>query len=68
MPPKVLAPQESYTFSKYFDLPFAPQDILADLDCTLERADTGLRIWRACLSAALAYSQYSFPFCCARLA
>jgi len=37
--PKVLDPQESYTFSRYFDLPFAPQDILADLGCTLERTD-----------------------------
>jgi hypothetical protein len=40
MPPKVLDPQESYTFSKYFDLPYAPQDILADLGYTLERTDS----------------------------
>lgn len=39
MLPKVLDPQESYTFNRYFDLPFAPQDILADLGCTLERTD-----------------------------
>jgi hypothetical protein len=39
MKPKVLDPNESYTFSKYFDLPYAPQDILADLGCTLERTD-----------------------------
>jgi hypothetical protein len=39
MQPKVLDPKESYTFSKYFDLPYAPQDILADLGCTLERTD-----------------------------
>jgi hypothetical protein len=39
MPPKVLNPSETYTFSKYFDLPYAPQDILADLGCTLERTD-----------------------------
>jgi hypothetical protein len=37
--PKVLNPQESYTFSKYFELPYAPEDILADLGCTLERTD-----------------------------
>ncbi|MGI0495364.1 hypothetical protein ACN4EG_26600 [Alkalinema pantanalense CENA528] len=37
--PKVLNPNESYTFSKYFDLPYAPEDILADLGCTLERTD-----------------------------
>jgi hypothetical protein len=37
--PKVLNPQESYTFSKYFDLPYSPEDILADLGCTLERTN-----------------------------
>lgn len=37
--PKVLDPNESYTFSKYFDLPFSPEDILADLGCTIERTD-----------------------------
>jgi hypothetical protein len=39
MPSRVLNPNESYTFSRYFDLPYAPQDILADLGCTLERTD-----------------------------
>jgi hypothetical protein len=39
MQPKVLDPKESYTFSKYFDLPYAPQDILGDLGFTLERTD-----------------------------
>jgi hypothetical protein len=39
MLPKVLDANETYTFSKYFDLPYAPQDILADLGCTLERTD-----------------------------
>jgi hypothetical protein len=34
---RVLDPNESYTFSKYFELPFAAEDILADLDCTLIR-------------------------------
>lgn len=34
---RVLNPNESYTFSKFFELPFAPEDILADLGCTLER-------------------------------
>ncbi len=37
--PKVLNLDESYTFSRYFDLPYAPEDILADLGCTLERSD-----------------------------
>ena len=36
---KVLNPNESYTFSRYFDLPYAPEDILADLGCTFERTD-----------------------------
>lgn len=34
---RVLNPDESYTFSKFFELPFAPEDILADLGCTLLR-------------------------------
>ena len=37
--PKVLDPNESYSFSKYFDLPYSPEDILADLGCTIERTD-----------------------------
>ncbi len=37
--PKVLNVNESYTFSRYFELPYTPEDILADLDCTLERTD-----------------------------
>lgn len=35
--PRILKPDESYTFSKYFELPFAPADILADLGCSFER-------------------------------
>jgi hypothetical protein len=35
--PKVLKLDESYTFSKYFDLPFDIEDILADLDCQFDR-------------------------------
>jgi hypothetical protein len=34
--PKVLDPNEIYTFSKYFDLPYAIEDILADLGCTID--------------------------------
>ncbi|MCL6434854.1 MAG: hypothetical protein K6T90_11685 [Leptolyngbyaceae cyanobacterium HOT.MB2.61] len=40
MQPRVLDPKESYTFSQYFDLPYTPQDILADLGCTLTRTDS----------------------------
>jgi hypothetical protein len=36
--PKVLKPDETYTFSKYFELPFDIADILADLDCKTDRA------------------------------
>jgi hypothetical protein len=32
--PKVLNANETYTFAKYFDLPFTIDDILLDLDCT----------------------------------
>jgi hypothetical protein len=39
MKPRVLDLNESYTFSKYFELSYTPQDILADLGCTLERMD-----------------------------
>jgi hypothetical protein len=37
--PKVLNSDESYTFSRYFDLPYSPEEILADLGCTIERSD-----------------------------
>jgi hypothetical protein len=36
--PPILKPGESYTFSQYFSLPFAPKDILAELGCSLERS------------------------------
>ncbi len=35
--PKVLRPNESYTFAKYFELAYDIEDILADLDCGFER-------------------------------
>ena len=34
----ILQPGEAYTFSKYFELPFDPEDILAELGCRLERS------------------------------
>jgi hypothetical protein len=37
--PKVLKPDEFYTFDEYFDLPYLPEEILADLGCTIERSD-----------------------------
>jgi hypothetical protein len=39
---RILNPDESYTFAKYFELPFAPKDILLDLDCTLVRTALNL--------------------------
>lgn len=36
--PKVLNPNESYTFAKYFELAYDIEDILADLDCEFDRA------------------------------
>lgn len=35
--PRILKPEENYTFSKYFELPFDPEDILLELGCTLKR-------------------------------
>ncbi len=34
---RILQPGQSYTFSKYFELLYAPGDILAELGCTYER-------------------------------
>jgi hypothetical protein len=34
--PKVLNPDENYTFSKYFELPFDIADILSDLNCQID--------------------------------
>lgn len=36
--PLLLDPAASYTFRSYFEMRFAPADILADLGCTLKRA------------------------------
>ncbi len=33
----ILDPQASYTFSKYFELSYEPEDIFAEFDCTFER-------------------------------
>lgn len=40
--PRILQPGQSYTFSKYFELPYAPADILAELGCSYERASLRL--------------------------
>lgn len=40
--PRILQPGQSYTFSKYFELPYAPADVLAELGCTYDRASLQL--------------------------
>ncbi|MFK0735367.1 MAG: hypothetical protein ACFKPT_16995 [Gloeotrichia echinulata GP01] len=35
--PRIIQPGQSYTFSKYFDLSFSPEDILAELGCSYQR-------------------------------
>ena len=35
--PRIIQPGQSYTFSKYFELPFSPEDILAELGCSYQR-------------------------------
>lgn len=42
---RVLNTDEAYTFSKYFELPFDIEDILADLDCSLDRAMLSLPLY-----------------------
>lgn len=42
--PKVLKPEESYIFSKYFELPFDIEDILAKLGCFFERGELPLPV------------------------
>ncbi|MEH2063961.1 MAG: hypothetical protein V7K50_17125 [Nostoc sp.] len=40
--PRILQPGQSYKFSKYLELPYAPADILAELGCSYERASLQL--------------------------
>ena len=35
--PRIIQSGQSYTFSKYFELPFSPEDILAELGCSYQR-------------------------------
>ncbi|MBX9254928.1 hypothetical protein H1Q63_13390 [Desmonostoc muscorum CCALA 125] len=39
---RILKAGESYTFSRYFELPFTIDDILAELNCTFERRNLTL--------------------------
>ncbi|HLP90510.1 MAG TPA: hypothetical protein VK184_18240 [Nostocaceae cyanobacterium] len=38
----ILKPGKSYTFSKYFELPYVPEDILAEFNCKLQRQKLNL--------------------------
>lgn len=40
--PAILKQGERYTFSQYFEMPYAPEDILAELGCTLVRSRLSL--------------------------
>jgi hypothetical protein len=40
--PKILKPGERYTFSQYFEMAYAIEDILADLGCTIDRTSLPL--------------------------
>ena len=42
--PKILKPNESYTFTKYFELAYDIEDILADLGCRFQRRNLSLPI------------------------
>jgi hypothetical protein len=42
--PAILKPNETYTFRKYFDLKFAPADILRELNATLTKASISLPV------------------------
>lgn len=41
-PPSILQPGQSYTFRQYFDLPFEPEDILAELGYGFDRTELNL--------------------------
>ncbi len=51
--PKVLKADKNYTFADYFKLKFAPADILADLECGLERTKLGLISYKGDLPTML---------------
>lgn len=40
---RVLDASESYSFAEFFKFPYEAEDILADLDCTLERRELDLK-------------------------
>ncbi|MBD2411418.1 hypothetical protein H6H01_11850 [Nostoc calcicola FACHB-3891] len=42
--PPILKPSETYTFRRYFDLRFAPSDILRELDASLTKANINFAV------------------------
>jgi hypothetical protein len=44
--PRVLNPEENYTFAKFFELAYDIEDVLADLDCQFNRSTLALPIVR----------------------
>jgi len=42
--PRILKPDESYTFTKYFELAYDIEDILADLGCRFDRMNLSLPV------------------------
>jgi hypothetical protein len=44
--PRVLNPEENYTFAKFFELDYDIEDVLADLDCQFNRSNLALPIVR----------------------
>lgn len=43
--PRILEPQASYTFSKYFELAFDAEDVFAELECGFERVALDLPLF-----------------------
>lgn len=63
--PPILQPGTSYTFSKYFDLPYAPSDILAELNCRYERKRLDLPKYEGhlnCLDFLTGYLQRNLAY------
>ncbi|MBL1198242.1 MAG: hypothetical protein FWK04_03950 [Nostoc sp. GBBB01] len=56
--PRILQPGTSYTFSKYFELPYAPADILAEFDCRYERKRLDLPRYEGNLNCLEFLSRY----------
>jgi hypothetical protein len=48
--PRILQPNQTYTFSEYFKLGFSPEDILAELGCTYTRERLQLPIHKSDLN------------------